>query len=302
MKALLRSVALIAATGVAGETQQPVVHRIVVAPAETLHVTVQGRGDNLVIIPGIWSLTYGFRKLIPPLVAQGFRVTVIEPLGMASSSRPRSSDYSMTAQARRINAALDSMRLGPAIFIGQALATSMLLRAELQSPGRMSGMVSLEGDASEESATPGLRRGLAMASFFFRVFPSDALMKRRLRGSLENVSGDKSWITPEVVNGYMTMWSGRVVATLDTYRAMARSKEPDSLGPRVRTIDLPVHLLLGGAPHFGAPGEQGLARFRALPALRVTTVPGGGHLVHEERPDVVVDAVVRMRRQISGDR
>src|SRR5688572_420372 len=104
MKVFLRSMFLIALAAETVGAQGAAVRRIVVAPAETLHVTVQGRGDDVVIVPGIWSLTYAFRKVAPALVDSGFRVTIIEPLGIASSSRPQGADYSLTAQSRRIRA------------------------------------------------------------------------------------------------------------------------------------------------------------------------------------------------------
>jgi pimeloyl-ACP methyl ester carboxylesterase len=275
---------------------------IVVAPAETLYVEVSGKGDPVVIVPGIWSSAYAFRKVTPRLASAGVRVIVVEPLGVAFSSRPRGADYSMTAQSRRIAAVLDSLGVTGAVFVGQALSASMVLRLAIESPGLVRGMVSLEGGASEESATPGLRRGLAIASFLFRIFPSHRLIRYRVRTSLENVSGDKSWITPETVDAYVASFNTSITQTFAAYRAMASSKEAFSLGPRMNTLTFPVELMIGTAPHYGGLEPSEIAQLeKHLRELRITRIEGAGHLLNEERPAEVAAAILKMRRALRAD-
>ena len=205
----------------------------------------------------------------------------------------------MTAQARRIAAVLDSLEVRDALFVGQALSTSMLLRMELLSPGRIRGLVSLEGGLNEESATPGLRRGLRIAAFLFRIFPSQTLIRHRVRGNLENVSGDKSWITHDVVDGYMDPWRRSISETLGAYRAMASAKESLLITPRLGEIRFPVDLVLGAAPHYGGVEPEEIRPLeRHLPLLTITRIPGAGHILTEERPDQVVRAILAMRERV----
>ena len=57
----------------------------------------------------------------------------------------------------------------------------------------------------------------------------------------------------------------------------------------------PVLLLLGGAPHESGPPAAEVAQLaRSLRAFTVDTVPGAGHFVHEEQPDAVVAAILRI--------
>ena len=281
--------------------QEPRLLRIATAPAESLHVSVWGTGEPVVIVPGIWSSTFAFRKVIPRLRENGFQVIVIEPLGVASSGRPQTADYSTTAQSRRIGAVLDSLRVGDAMFIGQALSTAMLLRLAVLSPERVRGIVSLEGGAVETSSSPGLRMAFTVAAVIFRVLPSDRLMRRRLRSDLENVSGDRTWITKDVVDGYMATWSKRISETLRVYRAMAGSKEPERLGPRLGELRAPLQLIVGAAPHYGAVEAVEIAHLEKLhPRFGVTRIPGAGHLLHEERPEEVVAALLSVRRRVAS--
>jgi pimeloyl-ACP methyl ester carboxylesterase len=275
--------------------------RIPVAPAETLHVAIWGTGTPLVMVPSIWSSTFGYRKVIPRLVSYGMQVIVIEPLGVASSSRTTKADYSMTAQGRRIGAVLDSLHIHDALFVGQGLSTSMILRFAVKAPDRMQGLLSLEGGISEVSATPGMRVGLGVAAIILRIFPSQRLLRSRMRKNLENVSADKSWITDEVVDGYMAPLRHRVNPTIEAYRAMARSTEPGLLRTQLSVVHVPVELVLGESPHFGGVTDDELDSMeRSLPSLRITKVPRVGHLINEERPEEVVSAVERLRRRVAS--
>src|SRR5438876_164671 len=82
-----------------------------VAPTESLFVETAGRGAPVVLIPGLFGSAFGFRKLVPLLVSAGYRTIVIEPLGVGASARPEKANYSLTAQADRIAAVLDSLHV-----------------------------------------------------------------------------------------------------------------------------------------------------------------------------------------------
>src|SRR5438132_10545397 len=95
-----------------------------VGPAESLSVETAGRGDPVVIIPGLFGSVFGFRKLVPLLVDAGYRTIVIEPLGVGASGRPEKANYSLTAQAARIAAVLDSLHVRSAIVLAYSIGGS----------------------------------------------------------------------------------------------------------------------------------------------------------------------------------
>ena len=82
--------------------------RVWVAEGETLRVALRGSvgGRPVVIIPGLFGAVEGFARLSDSLVASGYRVIVVEPLGVGSSGRPKRADYSLTAQAERMAAVM----------------------------------------------------------------------------------------------------------------------------------------------------------------------------------------------------
>lgn len=272
------------------------VRRIHVAPAETLAVTVAGAGSPVVLVPGLFGSAYGFRKLIPPLVAAGHQVIVIEPLAVGSSSRPRRADYSLEAQARRIARVMDILAVDDAVLVGHSVGAAMVLRVAVARPELAHAIVSLEGGPAESAVGPSFRRAMQYAPFI-KLVGGAGLMRRALRQNLINASSDPSWITDEAIAEYTAGATADLGATLLAYLRMAEAREREALGPHLGEIRCPVHLVLGGAPHASAPRADDIERFRAgVRQLDILTIPGAGHFLQEEAPHDVTQAI-RLARE-----
>src|SRR5512145_198661 len=90
---------------------------IEVGPGEQLAVSDQGRGEAVLLLASLTFPAYGFRQVVPLLVAAGRRVLVVDPLGMGGSSQPAAADYSQGAQADRVGRALDALQVGPVVAV-----------------------------------------------------------------------------------------------------------------------------------------------------------------------------------------
>src|SRR5262252_6027984 len=108
--------------------------KVPLSPAESLYVESSGSGQPVILIPGLFGSAFGFRKLVPLLVAAGYHPYVIEPLGIGQSSRPGKADYSMLAQADRIAAVIDSLKVGSVIVIAHSLGGAMGFRLSYRHP------------------------------------------------------------------------------------------------------------------------------------------------------------------------
>src|SRR5256712_11648515 len=125
-----------------------------VAPAESLSVELTGRGDPVVLIPGLFGSAFGFRKLVPLLVTAGYRTIVIEPLGVGASGRPEKANYSLTAQADRIAAVLDSLHVRGALVLAHSIGGSEAVRLAYPRPAPRRALVLIAGRATELALTP----------------------------------------------------------------------------------------------------------------------------------------------------
>jgi pimeloyl-ACP methyl ester carboxylesterase len=264
------------------------------AAAETLRVTEVGVGDPVVLIPGLFGSAFAFRVLGPRLAAAGYRAVAVEPLGIGGSARPEHADYSLTAQADRVAAALDRLGITRAVIVAHSIGASIAYRLAYRRPDLVRAVVSLEGGPAEAAATPSFRRAMQFAPWI-KLFGGVRLVRNKIRAQLVRASGDSSWISDSVVHGYTAAAAIDLDATLKAYVAMARAREPERLEPHLTAIHCPVLLLVGGVPHDGAPGAADIALLaERLGTFALDTVPGAGHFLHEERPDAVVSAVDRV--------
>ena len=111
------------------------VRDIEVAPGETLRTTAVGVGQPVVLIPGLFGGAFGYRAIVEPLVARGYRCIVVEPLGYGWSSHPKKADYSFSAQTLRVGEALDSLGVTRALFIAQSSGAAIAFRLAVARPG-----------------------------------------------------------------------------------------------------------------------------------------------------------------------
>ncbi|HEY7683079.1 MAG TPA: alpha/beta hydrolase [Gemmatimonadales bacterium] len=279
-------------------TDSATLARIAVAPAETLTVTSLGEGPAVVLVPGLFGSNFGFRHVLPRLTAMGYRAVVIEPLAVGTSSRPRRADYSLAAQAIRLARVLDTLGLRKAIVVAHSLGAGMALRLAWRRPDLVGGLVLLEGGPAETAASPGFRRALEYAPWVKWAGGLGAV-QRIIRQGLKESSGNPGWVDREVIAQYTAGAARDLDATLLAYLAIAESREPTRLGPHLGEIVCPVRLLLGGARHKGGPEPEQVRRLRQK-VLRVSvdTVPGAGHYLHEEQPEVVVQAIEAVMREL----
>ena len=268
--------------------------QVVVAPGESLHVAVFGRGEPVVLIPGFFGSVFGFRKLIPLLEEAGYQPTVVEPLGTGFSGRPANGDYSFTAQADQIAAVLDSLRIRNAPVIAHSVGGAMALRLAYRRPDLVRSLISLEGGPTERVATPEFKRAAKYIPWI-KLLGGIKLIRKVVRRTLVRSSGDTTWITDGVVFGYTAGAARDLNGTLLSYLAMADSRERDRLEPHLRAIRCPVRLVIGGARHDGGVGPEEVVELRReLPRFAVDSVPGAGHYLQEEQPEAVLRILERV--------
>ena len=268
---------------------------LVLSPAESVEVTVAGSGEPVVRIPGLFGSAFGYRAVIPLLTDAGYRAIVVEPLGIGSSARPEHADYSLTAQADRIAAALDRLSVRHAVVVAHSLGASMAFRLAYRRPDLVAGIVSLDGGPAEAAATRAFRRAMKFAPWI-KLFGGVKLVRKKIRAQLIKASGDASWVSEQVVDGYTAAAAHDLDGTLKAFLAMADRREPERLRPHLAEVRCPVRLLLGTATHEGGVSAEEVAILAAaLPLFIVDSVPGAGHFLYEEQPAVVLTAVRRLR-------
>src|ERR1044071_3511844 len=106
-----------------------------VSAAESLHVVATGTGPAVLCLPGLFGSAYEFRRVTPLFTGAGYRVIIVEPLGIGYSARPPRADYALTAQADRIAAVLDTLKVGPVLVVAHSLGGAMAFRLAVRRMG-----------------------------------------------------------------------------------------------------------------------------------------------------------------------
>jgi pimeloyl-ACP methyl ester carboxylesterase len=272
-----------------------------VAPGEALHVVDHGAGVPVVLLPGALGTAFGFRRLQEPLAAAGFRALAVEPLGQGESLRPPAADYSLTAQAERVRALLDQLGLERAVVVGQGLGVSVALRLAARHPERVLAVIAIDGGPAESACSVSLRRALKFAPLV-KFFGGQRWLRNNLRERLVESSADPSWVTAEVVDGYLGPAARDFDGTIAMYRRFARAVEPESLRDRLGDVRCPVLLLVGSVPQdAGVQPDETRLMARRLARFAQQVVPGAGHFIAEEAPDAIVSAVVRVAGEVRAE-
>ncbi|HTC23771.1 MAG TPA: alpha/beta hydrolase, partial [Gemmatimonadales bacterium] len=221
---------------------------ITVAAGEVMRVSSAGSGTPVVLVPGLFGSAFGYRKLVAPLEAHGYRVIIIEPLGTGTSAYPKGVDYSLTAQADRIASVLDTLGIRQSLVVAHSVGVSMALRLTYRRPDLVRGLLAIDGGPVETAATPGLQHAMKFA-LFLKLFMGQGTLRKKVRRAMIENSGDTTWVSDSVVRGYTAGPGQDLHRTIDALHGMARSHEPEQLRNHLAQVRVPVRLIVGTVPH-----------------------------------------------------
>jgi pimeloyl-ACP methyl ester carboxylesterase len=295
MKTCLLFIALVLSVSAgAREPLSEIVHRVTVAPGETVVVTEWEHDDDdaqtVVLLPGLIGNSFSYRGIAPRLADSGARVLIIEPLCTGASGKPKNADYTLEAQARRVAGVLDSLDVAAAYFVCHSTSGSICLRTALFDEERVLGVVAINAGPDERGASPGLRSAMRYAPLL-KLFGGRGIIRGKIRDGLRSSSADASWVTDDVVAGYTAPFED-LSSALNSMRAIANAVEPDSLRPRLPEVDAPVLLLVGAGTTSGVTTAAEIATLAAgLQRFDVDSIAGAGQYIHEEQPGAVLQRI-----------
>jgi 3-oxoadipate enol-lactonase len=286
---------LVALAILAAPSDSVTVRDIEVAPGEMLRTTSAGRGEPLILIPGIFGAAYAYRRITGPLIAKGYRTIVIEPLGYGFSSHPKQADYSFTAQTSRVGNALDQLGIKQALFVAQSSGAAIAFRLAILRPDLVRGLLSIDGGPAESAATPGMKKAFKFGGLVTKFAVDESKLRHDVRREIVRNSGDTTWVTDAVVRGYTAGQTADMSGSIDAFQRMSKSKESDSLVSRLHELQQPVRLLVGTVPHPAeVTSDQRELLTEKLPNFKTDSVQGSGQYIQEEQPGAVVDAVTQL--------
>lgn len=231
-------------------------------------------------------------------LAERFRVLAVDLVGHGSSGDPRGpARVAIDRVLDDLERALDAAGLGACAWVGYSMGGRIALAAAVLRPRRVSHLVL-------ESASPGLATEAERRA---RREQDEALARRieevgvtawAAEWESRPIFGGRRALPTEVLEPFLELRRANRAASLAAWlRGLGVGSQP-SFWDRLDEVGVPTLLLTGGDdPRYGDIARRmcaGIARPRHV------EVPGAGHTVHLERPELWVDAVAAFLRAKRG--
>jgi pimeloyl-ACP methyl ester carboxylesterase len=218
-------------------------------------------------------------------LADRFRVVRIDLPGAGLTGADPSGDYSDARGVQIITALMDELGIARATLIGHSMGGRLAWRFAADQPGRTDKLVLVAPDGF---ASPGFEYGKAPEVTAPVRLMQYVLPKALLRMSLAPAYADPARLGADTVTRYHDMMlapgvRGALIARMEQLVL----QDPV---PTLQRITAPT-LLLWGQQDAMIPVANAQDYLRALPRARLVTLPGVGHLPHEEAPELSLPAV-----------
>jgi len=256
--------------------------RFVVAGGLRWHVQVAGQGPDLLLVHGTAAATHSWRDLMP-ILATRFRVIAPDLPGHGFTDLPPAHRLSLPSMAGSLASLLQALDAKPLLAAGHSAGAAVVLRLALDRRIAPAAVVSINGAL--------LPLGERHAAFFTKAarmlvglpfVPSLFAWRASNRAVAERLLRDTgSRIDARGIDLYARLFrhSSHIAAAL----GMMANWDLVPLLDDLPTLNAALVLVVGAADRTIPPAQAERIRAR-LPAARIVTLPGLGHLAHEERP------------------
>jgi pimeloyl-ACP methyl ester carboxylesterase len=260
--------------------------------------TVLGEGPPLLLLHGFGATHAHWRKNIPALAAQGYRVYAIDLLGFGASDKP-ALDYSLELWQEIIHDFWQDQIQKPMVVVGNSIGALLSLMVLAKYPETTLGgiLLNVAGGLNHRPdelnwplrAIMGLFTKLVQSPLIGPVLFNQVRQKHRIRNTLKQVYGNPETITDELVE---MLYAPSCDPKAQKVFASILGAPP---GPRVSellpSITQPLLVLWGDAdpwtPIQGSKVFQEWAAGMKEPNIKIVPISGAGHCPHDECPDVV---------------
>lgn len=254
-----------------------------------------GSGPALVLLHALGENATDWQWIVPTL-AQKYRVYAPD-LPSVGPWRGADADYSPAFFGQFAAALLDTLDLDRATLVGNSLGGLTAMKLALGTPARVSSLVLVASGGLGRSISPALRSitppGVGEASIAWGKTPLGAMQRAWGRAALLFAYPSRT-PRPWIMEQYrLAQQPGFLQATLATLRVQV-----DLYGQREVLLDQLSHLRMPTLVVWGdhdrvVPQSQAQAAVERLPAGRLATMAGVGHLPHIEQPDEFVSLLDR---------
>lgn len=254
----------------------------------------------LLLIHGFGGSTYGYRDVMEPLAARGWRVIAIDLPGFGLSEKSWGRDYSHKAQATFALAVLDELNIDRAVLLGHSMGGNVISWMLTLAPERVAALAYInaavaqpQSGVSSSPSVAGALLDLPPIRRIARIVIRNAFSPATFGELLSSAFAVKSAVTPTLVAGYAASSQLRDwdLALLGIVRDGAKNTLPDTLANLSTAAGAPPTLILWGEDDSWVPLARGEVLRAELPEAEWVVLPAIGHVPFEEDVPEFIDAV-----------
>ncbi|MGY6555753.1 MAG: alpha/beta fold hydrolase BchO [Wenzhouxiangella sp.] len=253
------------------------------------HVQTLGEGPPLLLIHGTGASTHSWRSLAP-ILAQDYRVIMPDLPGHALTETPASGGLTLPAMAAALSALLAKLCIQPVVVVGHSAGAAILIRCCLDGSLAPQCIISINGAllpfrGHAGYLFPSLAKLLFLNPLTPRMLARSAQDTRRVDRLIQ---GTGSRLDDGGLELYRQLFSNtaHVRATL----GMMAGWDLHTLVRNLPSLRVPLALISADLDK-AVPASDAEKICDLLPGTQRVTLPGLGHLAHEEDAALVAQHV-----------
>lgn len=263
-----------------------------------IKIRVVERGDPasppVVLVHGWGCSAYTFHRNMPALVEAGFRTIAVDLKGHGLSDKPLASEeYTIESLAEHLRDILDALELECPALAGHSLGGSLIYHFASRYPERARCLGLLSPVGLKGVPLMGLYRFLTPAV----LTPILRQVKPRVvvKLALMRVYGKRGRFTERDVEEYLAPSQFPEFAL--AMRALLHNYDwKAAVHRQLFPVNLPAVALWGSRDHMMPADGMGIF-VRLIPQIVLRAIPEAGHIITEETPDEVNEALIALLRR-----
>jgi pimeloyl-ACP methyl ester carboxylesterase len=279
-----------------------VTHRLVDTGRLRMHLAESGDGPPLVLLHGWPQHWYAWRHLVPRL-SVNHRVVCVDLRGAGWTDAP-AHGYRTAELVDDLEALLDTLRLGRVSVVGHDRGAGLGFQLALRSPERVERLIGLN---AMHPYTDVRRMAPHAWRFLWTPFVETPHVGRLVlrhvpaftRALLRIAVADRDAMGATALSTYVEASRRASIARASEelmHQFAYHEILPNLRHPERRRLRVPTLLVLGAADRLLPPAMLGDGTPYA-DSLDVQVVPGAGHHLPEERPELVASRIAAFLRQ-----
>ena len=265
--------------------------RFVNAAGLRWHVQESGEGPVAFLLHGSGASTHSWRDLAPRL-SQSFRVLAVDLPGHGFSEKGAPRELSMEGVSRALQGLLYQLDVQPSIVLGHSAGAALACWMTLQGLLAPAGIVSLNGAHLPLRGYPSWLYGpIAGLISNSRVLPRLFAGRASNRAVVERLlTRTGSELDPAGFDFYWRL--ARTPAHVSASLGLMANWDLRQLDRGIHQLDTPL-LLITGEDDGTVPPSDSRRVAERVKGARFVSLPGLGHLAHEEDPRTHADLIER---------